>query len=89
MRWWICPPGTPSAHKNVSQIVASPWCNSQVSLPCSPLRSNSYTNCKVNRLALPTSHMTPYNTHPLTSTPPALSIFFDHIKERKLFKDPS
>jgi hypothetical protein len=35
----------------------------------SPLRSNSHTNCKVNRLAFLTSHMTPYNTSP---TPPFL-----------------
>jgi hypothetical protein len=38
------------------------------------LRSNSHTNCEANRLALPT---------------PALSIFFERIKVRKLFEDPS
>jgi hypothetical protein len=50
--------------KNVSQVAAPPLRNCQVSLPCSPLHSSSHTNCKVNRLALPTSHMTPHNTHP-------------------------
>jgi hypothetical protein len=34
----------------------------QVLLPWSPFHSNSLTNCKVNRLALPTIHMPPYNT---------------------------
>jgi hypothetical protein len=58
--------------KNVLQIVAPPCCSSQVSLPCSLLRRNSHTNCKVNRLALPTSHMTPYNTPPTTTPPPFL-----------------
>jgi hypothetical protein len=38
--------------KNVLQIIAPPWCNSQVLLPCSSHRSNSHT------------HMTPYNTPP-------------------------
>jgi hypothetical protein len=57
--------------KNISQIVAPSRCNSQVSLPCSPLCSNSHTNCKVNRLASPTSHMTPHNTSP----PPPLPLF--------------
>jgi hypothetical protein len=55
--------------KNISQIVAPPQCNSQISLPCSPLYSNSHTNCKVGRLVLPTSHMTSY------STPPPLFLF--------------
>jgi hypothetical protein len=71
--------------KTLSQIVAPPWCNSQVSLACPPLRSNSHTNCKVNRLALPTSHMAPYYPPP----PPTLSICFEHVKVRKLFEDPS
>jgi hypothetical protein len=31
-------------------------------------RADSHTNCKVNRLALTTSHITPYNTpHPSCS----------------------
>jgi hypothetical protein len=87
MRWWICLPGTPSAHKIISQIVAPPRCNSLVLLPWSPLGSNSHTNCKDNRLALTTSHMKPYNTP--NPTPPALSIFFENIKVWKLFEDPS
>jgi hypothetical protein len=45
MCWWICAPGTPAQKKNTSQIVAPPWCNSQVLLPRSPLHSNSRTNC--------------------------------------------
>jgi hypothetical protein len=58
MHWWICPPGTLSAHKKTRH----PWCNSQVPLPRSPLHSNPHTNCKISRLALPTNHMTPHNT---------------------------
>jgi hypothetical protein len=69
--------------KNVSQNVAPPWCNSQVLLLCSPLCSNSHIKCKVNRLTLPTGHMTPYNT-----SFPNFSIFFKNIKAQKLFEDP-
>jgi hypothetical protein len=69
-RYTFCP------QKSVSQIVAPPWCNSQVSLPCSTLCSNSHINCKANRLALLTSHMTPYSTVHLTPTFSTLSIFF-------------
>lgn len=48
--------------RNASQIITPPWCNSQVSLPCSPLCSNSHTKYKVNKLDLPMSYITPYNT---------------------------
>lgn len=71
--------------KIISQIIASPWCNSQVLLPCSLLHSNSRTYCKVNRLAFLTSHMTTYNTSP----PLPLFIFFKNVEVRKLFEDPS
>jgi hypothetical protein len=57
--------------KYISQNVAPPWCNSHVSLPCSLLHSNSHINCKINRLALLTSHMTPYSTPP----PPPFPLF--------------
>jgi hypothetical protein len=71
----------PFAHKTVSQIVAPPWCYSQVLLPCSPLHSNTHTNSKVNRLALPTSQMPPYNT----LIPPTLALLLKDIKVWKLF----
>jgi hypothetical protein len=74
---------TSCPQRNVSQIICPPWCNSQVSQPCSLLCGNSHTNCKVDRLALPTSYMSPYNTSP------ALSIFFENIKVQKLLEDPS
>jgi hypothetical protein len=61
----IYPPDTPSIPtRNVSQIGAPPQCMSQVSLPCLPHRSNFHSNCKVNRLALPTGYVTPYNIPP-------------------------